>query len=61
MQTYKTFIRSCRNFQEFASARKITQETGLTYDQARQRCKEFNDNRSSRQIRKGTRLEFTAE
>ena len=61
MTYYKTFKRSCTNFQEFARARKITEETGLTYDQARERCKEFNENRTSAQIRKGTKLEFTAE
>jgi TRAP-type uncharacterized transport system substrate-binding protein len=61
MTTYKTFIRSCRNWQQFANARKITQETGLTYEQAKQRCEEYNANRTSRQLQKGTKLEFTAE
>jgi len=58
MTNYRTFKRSCRNWQEFASARKITEETGLTYDQAAQRCRQYNDNRTSAQIRKGTKLEF---
>ena len=61
MTTYKTFIRSCTNWQQFARARKITQERGLTYDQARDRCQQYNDNRNARQIRKGTKLEFTEE
>lgn len=61
MTYYKTFKRSCTNWKQFGSGRKITEETGLTYDQARQRCEEFNKNRNSRQIRKGTMLEFTAE
>lgn len=61
MTTYKTFKRSCRNWQEFSRARKITESTGLTYDQARQQCEEFNNNRTPAQIRKGTKLEFTVE
>jgi hypothetical protein len=61
MTYYKTFKRSCTNWKTFASARKITEETGLTYEQARQRCEDFNNNRTSAQIRKGTKLEFTAQ
>lgn len=61
MEYYRTFKRSCRNWNEFASARKITEETGLTYEQARERCEAFNSNRTSAQIRKGTKLEFTAQ
>ena len=61
MTYYKTFIRSCRNWTEFAKSRKITQDTGLTYDQAKERCKEYNDNRNSRQKSRGTMMEFTAQ
>jgi hypothetical protein len=61
MQKYKTFIRSCTNWSEFGRGRKITQETGLTYEEARKRCQEYAKNRTARQIRKGTMLEFTAE
>jgi hypothetical protein len=61
MATYKTFKRSCTNWQTFASARKITESTGLTYEQAVRQCAEYNDHRTSAQIRKGTKLEFTAE
>lgn len=60
MTYYKTFKRSARNWQEFASARKITEETGLTYEQAQERCREFNANLTPAQRRKGTKLEFTA-
>ncbi len=59
--TYYTFIRSCTNWQEFASARKITQDTGLSFDEARAACDEFNDNLTAAQLRKGTKMEFTAE
>jgi hypothetical protein len=58
---YRTFIRSCTNWQTFARARKITVETGLTYEQARQHCEDYNRNRTAAQIRKGTKMEFTAE
>lgn len=58
---YTTFKRSATNFRQFGSARKITEETGLTYEQAKQRCEEYNANRTPAQIRKGTRLEFTAQ
>lgn len=58
---YRTFIRSARNWQEFARARKITVERGLTYDEAQARCQEYNARRTSRQIRRGTKLEFEKE
>lgn len=61
MTYYKTFKRSATNWKQFGSARKITEETGLTYDQARERCEAFNNNRSTAQIRRGTKLEFTAQ
>ena len=59
--TYKTFLRSCTNWREFGKARKITQETGLTYEQAQDRCAEYKKNRTARQIKRGTMLEFTRE
>lgn len=59
--TYKTFLRSCTNWKKFFSARKITQDTGLSYEDARRRCEEYNAARNSRQIAKGTKMEFTAE
>lgn len=68
METYKTFKRSYKVdpvkphiTNNFLRGRKITEDTGLTYEQARDRCKAFNDNRNARQIRKGTMMEFTQE
>jgi hypothetical protein len=61
MTTYRTFKRSCRNWQEFATARKITVSTGLTYEEAREECREYNENRTSQQISKGTKMEFDSE
>lgn len=59
--TYKTFIRSCRNWEEFAKARKRTVDTGLTYDEAVRACERYNRNRSRAQIKRGTKMEFTRE
>lgn len=61
MSTYKTFKRSCTDFRELATARKTTEDTGLTYEQALAACNRFNSNRTARQKRKGTKLEFTEE
>jgi hypothetical protein len=61
MTYYKTFKRSCTSWKQFGSARKITDETGLTLEQARQRCEAFNANLTASQKRKGTKLEFTAQ
>ena len=55
---YRTFKRSATNFDEFSSARKLTVETGLTANQAREKCADYNDNRTPAQIAKGTKMEF---
>lgn len=55
---YRTFKRSCTNWKQFARARKITEDTGLTYEQALARCEAFNNSRTAAQIRRGTKLEF---
>jgi hypothetical protein len=60
--SYKTFKRSCNNFTEMARARKITEETGIpTEEEARRKCHDYNDNRTTAQIRKGTKMEYTRE
>jgi len=61
MDTYRTFKRSARNWAEFSSARKVTVDTRLSYDEAQRACQAFNANRSPAQIRKGLKLEFTRE
>lgn len=61
MKTYCTFLRSARNFEEFSSAEKIEVETGLTYSQARENCKEYNSNRTEQEIELGTKMEFDEE
>lgn len=58
MTTYTTFKRTCKNFGQFGSARKTIQDTDLSYETAKERCKEFNENRAPAQIKRGTYLEF---
>jgi hypothetical protein len=57
---YTVFTRSARNFDEFAKARKITVRKGLTIEEARRMCANFNDNRTVAQVRRGTKMEFTS-
>lgn len=54
---YKTFIRSCRNFQEFSTAEKIDQSLGLTFNEAFEECRDFNNNLTQEQIDAGTKLD----
>jgi hypothetical protein len=61
MNTYRTFMRSCTNWQQFCSARKRTVDTGLTYEQAQRACREYNANRTATQIKRGTKMEFESE
>ena len=58
---YRTFKRSATDWQSFASARKITDERNLTYEEAQRRCEQWNKARTAAQIRKGTKLEFEAQ
>lgn len=57
---YTVFIRSCRNWEEFASATKRVVNRGLTLNEAREKCEQYNANRSSAQISAGTKMEFTS-
>lgn len=57
-ERYKTFIRSASASQW---GRKRTVDTGLTYDEARRACQAYNANRSSREIKHGTKMEFTQD
>lgn len=59
--TYRTFIRSARNFAEFAKAKKVTRDTGLSQEEARRACDHYNKTRSPQQIAKGTKLEYEKE
>ncbi len=60
-KTYRTFLRSANNFEEFASADKREVDTGLLWEVARQACNEWNNNRSKHDILSGTKLEFEEE
>lgn len=59
--SYRSFKRSATSFPQFARARKITIDSGLTLDEALRQCARFNDNRDARQIRRGTLMEFERE
>lgn len=61
MCTYRCFIRSARNFREFARARKITQARGLSYERAHAACRAYNAARNAAQVRRGTCMEFESE
>lgn len=53
------FRRSATSFETLAMARKRLEMRTLTLAQARAVCAAWNDNRSTSQIRKGTKWEFT--
>lgn len=59
--TYRTFLRSATSFRTFAKARKITQDRGLTEAEAHRACQNYNQNRTQRQIARGTKLEYEKE
>ena len=61
MPTYKTFLRSCTSWQQFGSARKVIQDRGLTYEEARRACQAYNAKRTARQVERGNKMEFTQE
>jgi len=58
---YRTFLRSARNFEEFAKASKRTVDENLTYEEARRACQNYNNNRTRQQIARGTKMEFESE
>lgn len=58
---YKTFKRSANSLDEAIRAKKVTVDFGLTEEQARAQCKEFNEKRTPLQIRKGTKMEYMIE
>jgi len=61
MKTYTVFKRSATDFQSFAKARKIVQRRGMSLEDARKMCDDFNDNRTEAQKRASTKLEFESE
>lgn len=58
---YRTFKRTCTNFEEFAKARKIHHRGNLTYEQAQEICRVYNGGRSPSQIKRGVKMEFERE
>lgn len=60
-QRYKTFIRTCATWREFASARKRTVDRGLTFDEALRACDRYNAELSEADRERGKRMEFERE
>lgn len=58
---YHLFIRSARNFEEFASAEKQIVARDVTYGEALDRCERFNSRLTAEQIAAGTKMEFIRE
>ncbi len=59
--TYTTFLRSSRNWKEFANNPKEAVDTGLSFSEARESCTTYNKDRSATEIENGTMLEFTKD
>lgn len=59
--SYRTFLRTAADWKEFARAKKRIVDRGLTADEARRACKNYNDNRTPRQVNAGTKMEFESE
>jgi len=59
MTTYKIFKRS--GTYDTGWGRRMTVDTGLTVEQAQHRCAKYNSNRTARQRRRGTKMEFIKE
>ncbi len=58
---YYTFIRSCTGWQSFARARKSWRGRYLTEQGALEACDNYNNSRNARQIRNGTKMEYTSD
>lgn len=58
---YRTFLRSCKNWSEFANAAKVPFDSDLTLEQAREQCEAFNKSRNEEHIEAGTKMEFESE
>jgi hypothetical protein len=56
--TYTTFIRSCRNWEEFAHAQKTVQDVDISYEDAKEACRNFNSNLTDKEKEAGTKMEF---
>lgn len=57
----RIFKRSCNNWSEFAKGRKITVDRVNTVEEALRMCDQYNDSRTARQIKRGTKMEFEKE
>ena len=58
LSDYVVFRRSATCWVSFASANKTVVRKGLTREEARRICDQFNSNRTPGQVRRGTKFEF---
>lgn len=58
---YRVFTRTAKNWEQFARASKRTVERNLTYSEAHGCCERYNLERTSAQIFRGTKYEFTTQ
>jgi hypothetical protein len=59
-RNYRVFKRTCRNWEQFARARKITVQTGLSFSEARELCERSNAQRTPAQVAAGLKYEFSS-
>jgi hypothetical protein len=59
LKNYRTFKRTCKGWESFSKANKITDRKGLTYTEAQSRCARLNAELTPAQIKRGTKYEFT--
>lgn len=58
MELYEVFSRSATNWEQFGKTRGRVVRRNVTIEQAKRICDDFNDNRTTRQKRRGTMYEF---
>jgi hypothetical protein len=60
-ETWRVFLRSATNFQEFATNPKKHITSGISRSAALSICRAFNEHRGPEEIEKGTKMEFEME
>jgi hypothetical protein len=57
-KNYRTFKRTCTDWESYSKARKIEDMSNLTYSEAARRAERLNESLTPAQKRRGTRYEF---
>ncbi len=58
MTRYQTFTRTAASFEDFPVAEKRVIERDLSFEEALENCRQFNDNRTPAERKAGTKMEF---